>query len=83
MTTDRKSAAPTLPRPPDIDSAGGLKRLLSVKEAAFYLGLSTWSIRDLIGDGSLPVVPYGRRKLLDRKDLDQFIAIRKSRQMEV
>jgi len=82
MTTDRKSAAPTLQEPTGIGSAGGLKRLLSVKEAAYYLGLSTWSIRERIGDGSLPVVRCGRRALLDRQDLDQFIAVRKSRQLE-
>lgn len=55
--------------------AGALSpRILGVPAAAVYLGLSPWSIRDLITAGKLRRVPIaGRRVLLDRVDLDAFI----------
>jgi excisionase family DNA binding protein len=82
MTTERKSAGLTLQATPGGKAASALKRLLSVEEAAGYLGISEWSIRQRIWNGTLPVVQLGRRTLLDRQDLDQFIAIRKSRRLE-
>ncbi len=55
-------------------------RLLGVKEAAAYLGLSTWSVRDLWASGTLPRVrpflPNGRelrRLLFDKADLDKLV----------
>ena|SRR5256712_2105136 len=61
-------------------------RLLDVRAAAAYLGVSTWTVRDLEAAGSLPRVrvplPGGRelRKLLfDRADLDRLIETWKER----
>ncbi len=55
-------------------------RLLSLEAAASYLGISTWTIRDLEGVGVLPRVriplPNGgevRKLLFDREDLDASI----------
>lgn len=47
--------------------------LLSVKEAAIYLGRSEQSIQHLIFERELPVVRVGRRVHLDRRDLDVWI----------
>ena len=47
--------------------------LLSVKQAAVYLGRSEQSIQHLIFQKELPVVRVGRRVHLDRRDLDAFI----------
>jgi excisionase family DNA binding protein len=47
--------------------------LLSVKDAAVYLGRSEQSIQHLIFDHELPVVRAGRRVHLDRRDLDLWI----------
>ncbi|MGA2713338.1 MAG: helix-turn-helix domain-containing protein [Bryobacteraceae bacterium] len=47
--------------------------LLSVKDAAIYLGRSEQSIQHLIFEKELPVVRTGRRVHLDRKDLDAWI----------
>ena len=55
------------------------KRLLTVKEAAEYLGRSEWSVRELIWAGSLPIVREGRRIHLDLEDLDNWISERKTR----
>jgi len=49
------------------------KRLYSVKEAARYLGRSSWAIRNLIWGGHLPQVRQGRRVMVDLMDMDQFI----------
>ena len=47
--------------------------LLSVKEAAIYLGRSEQAIQHLIFSHELPVVRVGRRVHLDRRDLDLWI----------
>jgi excisionase family DNA binding protein len=58
-------------------------RLLDLKAAATYLGLSYWTVRDLVIAGRLPSVKIPcprsgdgrsiRRILVDRHDLDAFI----------
>ena len=47
--------------------------LLSVKEAAIYLGRSEQAVQHLIFQKDLPVVRMGRRVHLDRRDLDVWI----------
>jgi excisionase family DNA binding protein len=47
--------------------------LLTVKEAAIYLGRSEQAIQHLVFERALPVVRVGRRVHLDRRDLDAFI----------
>lgn len=49
------------------------QRLLSVKEAAKYLGRSEAAVRNLIAAGKLKPVKKDRRIFLDRKDLDEGI----------
>jgi len=56
-------------------------RLLDVQAAGTYLGVSAWTIRDLVANGTLRRVaipmPGGRdmrRVLVDREDLDRLIA---------
>lgn len=55
-------------------------RLLDLKSAAAYLGVSPWTIRDLEASGTLRRVnvPLGmgkdlRKLLFDREDLDQLV----------
>lgn len=62
------------------DSEEDVRRLLSQKEAAAYLGISYWTIRDLIFQGEIPVVPITKRKsVVDIKDLDAYIERKKRR----
>lgn len=51
------------------------KRLLGVREAAEYLGISIWSMRARIWAGDVPFVqfPNCRRQLLDVRDLEEMI----------
>ena len=50
-------------------------RLLPLKRAAEYLGLSTWAMRERIWAGDIPVVKFsgGRKQFVDTKDLELFI----------
>jgi excisionase family DNA binding protein len=50
-------------------------RLLDAEGAADYLGVSAWTVRDLVERGSLSRValPGVRRLLFDRCDLDRLI----------
>ena len=50
-------------------------RLLSLKTAAEYLGLTVWALRERIWAGQIPVVrfPGGRKQYLDIQDLEKFI----------
>ena len=50
-----------------------LPRLLSQREAATYLGISYWTLRDLTFRGEVPFVKIGRRILVDRFDLDAYL----------
>lgn len=55
-------------------------RLLTLKQAASELGVSVWTLRDLIGSGKLRAVqPPGIRRIwLDRRDLERAIEAWKS-----
>jgi hypothetical protein len=50
-------------------------RLLPLKDAAAWLGLTTWAMRERIWAGQIPVVqfPGGRKQYIDRQDLESFI----------
>ena len=53
------------------------RRLLTLPEAARYLGLSSWTVRELIWRGVLPRVHLSRKILLDQRDLDNVIEVYK------
>jgi excisionase family DNA binding protein len=55
------------------------RRLMRLKAAADYLGLSPWRVRKLIQDGLLPAVVMneGAPWLVDRVDLDRLIELHK------
>jgi excisionase family DNA binding protein len=50
-------------------------RLLTIKEAAKHLGLTTWAMRERIWAGHIPIVkfPGGRKAYIDFLDIDPFI----------
>jgi hypothetical protein len=50
-------------------------RLLPLKGAAEYLGLTVWAMRERIWAGDIPVVrfPGGRKMFVDVQDLELFI----------
>jgi hypothetical protein len=68
-------------------------RLLSMRQAAAYLGCSFWTARDYVLQGLIPSIDMPplrarrgdrrrrtlRRVLIDRADLDAFVASRRRR----
>jgi hypothetical protein len=50
-------------------------RLLPLKDAAQWLGLTVWGMRERIWAGQIPVVqfPGGRKQYVDVMDLEKFI----------
>ena len=49
------------------------RRLLTITEAAIYLALSKREVYNMIATGELPAVTHGRRKMLDIRDLEEWI----------
>ena len=55
------------------------KRLYSTEEAARYLSLSAAQVYRLAVSGKLKSIREGRRRLIDREELDRWIAVRANR----
>jgi excisionase family DNA binding protein len=57
-------------------------RLLKIKAAAQYLGISSWKLRNLTQHGRIPYIPGESGTapwLYDRQDLDAYIESSKMR----
>jgi len=53
------------------------KRWLNVNEAAAYLSVTVYTIRDGVWSGGLPFVRAGKRFVFDQQDLDRWAEMRK------
>lgn len=62
-----------------IMAAQPAQRLMDVRTAAEYIGRSAAALRHLVAKGVLPSVRRDGRVYCDRKDLDSWIEISKSR----
>ncbi|MFZ0930605.1 MAG: helix-turn-helix domain-containing protein [Syntrophobacteraceae bacterium] len=56
-------------------------QLLSLKDAAQYLGLTDWALRERVWQGHIPFVrfPGGKKQYFHVKDLEIFIEENKAR----
>ena len=52
-------------------------RLLTVDDAAKYIGRTPKALRHMIANGTVPAIREGGRVHLDRADLDRWIELRK------
>jgi excisionase family DNA binding protein len=52
---------------------------LTLQQASAYLGISSWTLRELIWRGQLPAIRITRKVHLDLRDLDSFIERSKER----
>lgn len=68
--------------PPDVEmtSSTTVARLLDIATAANYLSVSTWTMRDLIANGTIArvIIPSAngrdlRKVLVDRQQLDELV----------
>lgn len=50
-------------------------RLMTIKQASEYIGLTVWALRERIWAGQIPVVqfPGGRKQYVDSQDIEAFI----------
>ena len=51
----------------------GLKLYLSIKESADYTGLSVYAIRRLVEADAVPFLNAGRKVMIDRVALEQYL----------
>jgi|HubBroStandDraft_3_1064219.scaffolds.fasta_scaffold18362_2 excisionase family DNA binding protein len=76
-TPPRSNAAqPQTPirKPPRAKPVQSARRMLKLKAAAEYLGVSTWTLRRILRSGEIPYVQRGEGNiLLDLRDLDADI----------
>jgi hypothetical protein len=74
-TSKRRGAEIKAPTPDARINSPVRPRLLPLKAAAQYLGLTVWGIRERAWAGQLPVVtfPGGRKWYFDVHDLDRFV----------
>jgi len=55
-------------------------RLFNIRQAAAYLGVAVWTLRDLEWRGELPAIRnLGKRILFDKSDLDRLVEQKKER----
>lgn len=57
--------------------AASQSRLLTIPQAAAYLNTTKWAIKSMIWSRELPIVPLGKRYMLDISDLDEVVTKRK------
>jgi excisionase family DNA binding protein len=50
------------------------KRLYSIKELTAKIGVTEWFWRSQIRNGKLPYIQVVRKMLIDRNDLEKFLA---------
>lgn len=74
MRPTRPRSTPLIPSEPTTKLT---QRLVTLSEAAQYLGLSSWTVRELIWCGVLRRVRLSRKILLDQRDLDAVIEVYK------
>jgi excisionase family DNA binding protein len=61
------------------DGAGLCPRLLTIDQAAVFLGRTREAVQHLVASGKLPTVRSDRRVFIDRQDLDSWIEQHKER----
>ena len=57
-----------------VNGSGRVTRLLTVEQAAAYLGRTKEAVQHIVASGKLPTVRLDRRVFVDVDDLDQWIA---------
>ena len=55
-----------------------VKRLYTLKEAAFYLGRGLFGVRQMVWRGELPIVRNGRKMFIDINDLEAYVGKNKT-----
>jgi excisionase family DNA binding protein len=59
--------------------ADASRPLMSVKDAARFLGWSEWFVRSLVHRGQLTAVRYGRLMKFEQEEIERFVAASRQR----
>ena len=57
-------------------------RLMRIQDAAKYLSATTWQIETLLREGIIPSFVLGKRRVVDRLELDRYVERRNSQTKE-
>lgn len=49
-----------------------IPRLLRIRDAARYLSATEWQMETLLREGTIPFFVLGRRRVIDRLELDRY-----------
>jgi len=49
-----------------------IPRLLRIRDAAKYLSATEWQMETLVREGTIPYFVLGRRRVVDRLELDRY-----------
>jgi excisionase family DNA binding protein len=77
--SNRKKKQPTVAVPVVSPSQNAQARGLRVSEAAQYIGATVCFVRALIADREIPALMLGKRWVLLREDLDQYLDAQRRR----
>lgn len=56
-------------------------RLLRIPQAAQYLGATNWCVEEFVRNGKLPFLVVGKYRVIDIRDLDDWIDAEKKAQL--
>jgi excisionase family DNA binding protein len=75
MASESKQASVTLAVPVGSAALPALviPRLLRIQDAAKYLSATTWQIETLVREKTIPSFVLGKRRVIDRLELDRYV----------
>jgi excisionase family DNA binding protein len=75
MASESKHGSVTLTLPESSASlpAFVVPRLLRIQDAARYLSATTWQVETLLREKTIPSFVLGKRRVVDRLELDRYV----------
>ncbi len=77
--SNRRKIKSVVAVPPEVTPQNNQARGLRVSEAAGYLGATVCFVRALIRDREIPALLFGKRHVLLREDLDEYLDAQRRR----
>ena len=74
--TKKSSLTPSFPEISASVPAFVVPRLLRIQDAARYLSATTWQIETLLREKKIPSFVLGKRRVIDRLELDRYVESR-------
>jgi excisionase family DNA binding protein len=78
MKMDATATVQTKPKPRQRPNEHGEQRLLDYRAGSRFLGVGYWVWRQMVLSGVFPCIRIGKKVLVDRQDVEAWIAREKS-----